>query len=75
MAACCAPHERRDMIARLLVDAHEVRQGDTIAQVGRVVDVEVSPGQVVLNVSFSSSPAYVLAPDHVVWIDREQWAA
>ena len=62
------------MIARILVDASEVRQGDTIPQVGRVVEVHVSPGQVVLNVSFSS-PAYVLAPDHLVWIDREQWAA
>jgi len=60
------------MIARILVDASEVRQGDTIPQVGRVVEVHVSPGQVVLN---SSSPAYVLAPDHLVWIDREQWAA
>ena len=63
------------MIARMLVDAREVRQGDTIPQVGRVVDVQVSPGQVVLNVSFSSSPVYVLSPDHLVWIDREQWAA
>ena len=63
------------MIARILVDASEVRQGDTIPQVGRVVEVHVSPGQVVLNVSLSSSPAYVLAPDHLVWIDREQRAA
>lgn len=63
------------MIARIPVDASEVRQGDTIPQVGRVVDAQVSPGQVVLNVSFSSSPPYVLAHDHLVWIDREQWAA
>jgi len=63
------------MIDRILVDARDVREGDMIAQVGRVLDVQVSPGQVVLNVSFSSSAKYVLAPDHLVWIDREQLAA
>jgi hypothetical protein len=63
------------MIDRILVDARDVREGDMIAQVGRVLDVHVSAGEVVLNVSFSSSSAYVLAPDHLVWIDREQLAA
>ncbi len=63
------------MIDRILVDARDVREGDTIAQVGRVLEVQVSAGQVVLNVSFSSSAEYVLAPDHLVWIDREQLAA
>lgn len=63
------------MIARILVAAQDVRQGDTIAQVGRVIDVQISPQQVELNVTFSSSSKYVLAPDHMVWIDREQMAA